>query len=106
MDGERSVVVDATVDTGASYTTLPGSMLRDLGIEPIGKRVFLLGDGTQPELEIGEARAAIGEESVATIVAFGEENSPMILGAYTLEGLALAVDPLAERLVPRQLIMY
>ena len=81
-------------------------MLRDLGIEPFGRRMFLLGDGTQPEREIGEARATIGGESVTTIVAFGEDDSPMVLGAYTLEGLALAVDPLAERLVPRQLIMY
>lgn len=31
---------------------------------------------------------------------FGEDDSPPVLGAYTLEGLALAVDPLNQRLVP------
>ena len=29
-----------------------------------------------------------------------------LLGAYTLEGLALAVDPTSQRLVPTHLIMY
>ena len=29
-----------------------------------------------------------------------------MLGAYTLEGLALAVDPEAQRLVPTHMIMY
>ena len=32
-------------------------------------------------------------------------RSPLI-GAYTLEGLALAVDPTSQRLVPANLIMY
>ncbi len=37
---------------------------------------------------------------------FGEDNAPVLLGAYTLEGLALAVDPVTQRLVPTELIMY
>ena len=34
MDGQQSVDIEATVDTGAAYTTLPGRVLRELGIEP------------------------------------------------------------------------
>ena len=37
---------------------------------------------------------------------FGEDNAPPVLGAYTLEGLALAVDPSSQRLVPANLIMF
>ena len=29
-----------------------------------------------------------------------------VLGAYTLEGLALAVDPTSQRLVPTHMILY
>ena len=106
MDSQRTQDIEATVDTGAAYTTLPGSLLRELGIEPVGKRRSLLADGRRTEMDYGEVRAMVGGESVATLVVFGEDNAPVLLGAYTLEGLALAVDPVEQRLVPTHLIMY
>ena len=104
MDSQNTLDVEATVDTGALYTTLPGSLLRQLGIEPMGTRRFLVGDGRRIQMDIGEARVTIDGESVTTIVAFGEENAPPVLGAYTLEGFALAVDPAEQRLIPLDLI--
>ena len=106
MDGQHSLDVEATVDTGAFYTTLPARLLRELRIEPMGTRRFLLADGRRVEMEYGQAWATIDSESVVTIVAFGKDNAPPLLGAYTLEGLALAVDPSSQRLVPANLIMY
>ncbi len=106
MDGRQSLDIEATVDTGAFYTTLPGRLLRELGVEPVAKRRFLVADGRRVEMEYGRAWATIDGESEITIVAFGEDNAPPVLGAYTLEGLALAVDPSSQRLVPANLIMY
>ncbi len=106
MDGQQERDVEATVDTGAAYTTLPGSLLRELGIEPIDKRTFLLADGRRVDMEYGRAWATVNGSSEVTIVVFGGEEAPALLGAYTLEGLALAVDPIAQRLVPTHLIMY
>ncbi len=94
------------MDTGASFTTLPSSLLRELGIEATGKSWFLVADGRRVEMEYGHAWATIDGESVVTIVVFGQDEAPPLLGAYTLEGLALAVDPEAQRLVPTQMIMY
>ena len=104
MDNQNTLDVEATVDTGALYTTLPGSLMRQLGIEPMGTRRFLLGDGRRIQMDIGEARVTIDGESVTTIVAFGEENAPPVLGAYTQEGFALAVDPAEQRPIPLDLI--
>ena len=106
MDGQQSRDIEATVDTGASFTTLPSSLLRDMGIEATGKRGFLVADGRRIEMEFGQAWATIDGESVVTIVVFGQDEAPPLLGAYTLEGLALAVDPEAQRLVPTQMILY
>ena len=106
MDGEQVRDVEATVDTGAAYTTLPGSLLRELGIEPIDKRTFLLADGRRVDMEYGRAWATINGNSEVTIVVFGAEDAPALLGAYTLDGLRLAVDPIAKRLVPTHLTMY
>ena len=106
MDDQRTTSFEALVDTGAAYTILPGRQLRELGVEPTGQRRFLLADGRRIYLDYGEARAAIDGESVTTIVVFGEDDGPPLLGAYTLEGLGLAVDPVEQRLVPATLIMY
>ena len=106
MDGREARDVEATVDTGAAYTTLPASLLRALGIEPMDKGVFPLADGRRVEMDIGRAWATINGTSEVTLVVFGEDDAPALLGAYTLEGLRLAVDPIAQRLVPTHLIMY
>ena len=106
MDRRRARDIQATVDTGASFTTLPARLLRDLGIQATGKRRFLLADGRRVEMDFGQAWATIDGESVVTIVVFGDDDAPPLLGAYTLEGLALAVDPEAQRLIPTHMILY
>ena len=105
MDGGRSVEVEATVDTGAFLTMLPARTLRELGVEPTGSRRFLIADGSSVAMEIGRAWATIDGDSEVTLVAFGQDNAPPVIGAYTLEGLGLAVDPVKQRLVPARLIM-
>ncbi len=106
IDGGQSREIEATVDTGAAYTTLPARFLRELGVEPMGKRRLLLADGRRVDMDYGQAWVAMNGERIVTVVVFGEDDGPALLGAYTLEGLALAVDPVAQRLVPTHLIMY
>ena len=106
LDERETLAIEATVDTGAAYTMLPGRMLRELGVEPQGRRRFLMADGRRTDMDWGLAWAAIDGERVVTIVVFNDDDAPPLLGAYTLEGLALAVDPVEQRLVPAQLIMY
>ena len=106
MDSPETAEIEATVDTGAAYTTLPACLLRNLGVEPIGRRRFLLADGRRVDMDYGRAWVTVGGESEVTLVVFGADDAPALLGAYTLEGLALAVDPVEQRLVPTHLIMY
>ena len=100
IDGQRSLEIEALVDTGASYTVVPAHLLKDLGVSPIDKIGLLLADGRPVEYDIGEARATIDGRSIPTLVVFGEDNAPPLLGAYTLEGLRLAFDPTHGRLIP------
>ena len=106
MDGQQSKDIEATVDTGAAYTTLPTGLLSELGVVPMGQRRFLLADGRRVYMDYGQAGASVNGYSVITLVIFGEDDGPALLGAYTLEGLALAVDPVEQRLVPTPLILY
>ena len=100
MDGERSLEIEAMVDTGASYTIVPANLLRDLGVEPIDKITLFPADGHPVQYDIGQAIATINDRSIHTLVVFGDDNARALLGAYTLEGLRLAVDPAHGRLIP------
>ena len=55
MDGQQAQDIEATVDTGASFTTLPSRLLRGLGVEATDKRGFLLADGRRVEMDYGQA---------------------------------------------------
>ena len=100
MDGQRSLELKATVDTGAAYTTVPGSLLREMGVEPRGFRHFELADGRRIKRAYGTVWATINGDTEATVVVFGADDGPTLLGAVTLESLSLGVDPVHRRLVP------
>ena len=103
-DGERSEAIEATVDTGAFYSVVPACLLRDIGVERSTRRRMRLADGRVVDADIGEARVTVNGESVTTLVVFGEDDAPSLLGAYALEGLALTVDPVDQRLIPHDLL--
>ena len=99
-DGSRSVTVDAMVDTGSTYTCLPDALLRDLGVAPSDSIPTELADGSIVKDDIGEARVRVAGIEATTIVVFAGAGAPILLGAYTLEGALLAVDPVEQKLYP------
>ena len=104
LDGGQTREIEASVDTGATFTVLPSRLLREMGVAVTRQAKFELGDGRIVDLDVGEARATINGASVITQVIFGPDDSVPLLGAYTLEGLLLAVDPVNQRLVPTNAI--
>ena len=100
-DGERLETVDALVDTGASYSMFPRSMLERLNIAPIGQRGFEQADGSVILRDIGEAMLAINDDEGIQRVIFGDDESEPLIGAGTLQGFLLVVDAVTEELVPR-----
>ena len=98
--GERYERVRALVDTGAAYTWVPGSMLVELGLVPSFRLPFVLADGRVVERDLTETRVRLDGEVGTTIVVFGDEGSGSLMGAYTLEGFGVSIDPINRRLVP------
>ena len=105
-DGSRSETVDATVDTGSTYTCLPANLLGELGIEPRWSIQSELADGSIVQDPIGEVRVRVEGIERSTIVVFVGEGAPALLGAYTLEGALLVVDPVRQRLAPTHALRY
>lgn len=85
---------------GATFTTLPASLLRGLAVVPHARRTFILADGRQVEREVGRTWVRLGGQAGIALVVFGDEGVDPILGAVALETLGLAVDPVRQTLTP------
>jgi aspartyl protease family protein len=99
-NGECWETVEALVDTGATYTTVPAPLLRRIGVMPHTRDVFTLADGRRVDYDIGRGWIRVSGRTEVTLVVFGEPGATPQLGAYALEGLRLAPDPLGRRLMP------
>ena len=99
-DGSRFDRVEALVDSGASYTTVPASLLRNLGVPPHARWSFVLADGREVERDVGRTWIRVDGRQEITLVVFGGEGTQPLLGVYTLEGVRLGIDPVNRRLTP------
>ncbi|MBI2204030.1 MAG: aspartyl protease family protein [Candidatus Rokubacteria bacterium] len=92
--------VEALVDTGATYTSVPRPLLEALEVAPHARKTFELTDGRRVERDIGRTWIRIAGNTEMTLVVFAEAGNFPLLGAYALEGLGLAADPVNRRVVP------
>lgn len=97
--------VEALVDTGVTFTVVPASVLQRLGIARQETVRFRLADGSIVDRDIGETQVRVDGRTLATVVVFGEDQSPALLGVYTLERALLAVDPVGQRLIPTDALL-
>ncbi|MBI3637141.1 MAG: hypothetical protein HY216_13175, partial [Candidatus Rokubacteria bacterium] len=72
------------VDSGSMYTWVSANLLRDLGVQPTERRRLLTIEG----------------RTLHTLCVFGNPGDLEVLGAYTLEGFGLGIDPVQRRLIP------
>ena len=84
----------------ARYSQMPRSVLASLGIIPFDQRPVIFADGRRGTCQVGRAEFVVNARQTPALVIFGEETAPPLLGAMTLEGLGLGVDPLCRRLIP------
>lgn len=90
--------VEFLVDSGAIYSVGPTPVLEGLGIRPLATQEFRLADGSKIRRRKGIALFRYGERVGGADVLFGEEGDSVLLGAFTLEALGLALDPLRREL--------
>jgi predicted aspartyl protease len=98
--GEKRSLTDVLVDTGSEFTWVPRPLLEALGIAPERAEHFVVADGRALTREIGFGIIHVGEWSTADDVVFAEPGDLILLGARSLEGLNLRIDPRRRKLVP------
>lgn len=105
-DKTRSRTLNGVVDTGASYTVVPASILEEMGIDRRRARRFTLADGSTRELSTGWVELELLGETDHVHVIFGSDSHTTLLGSMTLETFALAADAKNHRLIPAELTLY
>ena len=96
--------VDALVDTGATFSMAPASLLRGLEIESTQTVTFRIGNGDTIQYPTGMATFSTAGRHGFGRIAFGPEGQ-YLLGATALEDLMLVPDPIGQRLVPSEALL-
>lgn len=101
VDRSRSAVLaKMLVDTGSEFTWIPERTLERIGIRQEKKDVgFILANGEQVTRSVGFAIIRLDRYFTIDEVVFAEPGDLMPLGARTLEGLNVTIDPGRRRLV-------
>lgn len=102
---DRWEEVDCLVDSGAVYSLVPGDLLRRAGIEPHSEREFILANGEKMTRKVGTALFEYQGRRGDSLVIFGEDGDHALLGAVTLEGFGLVLDPFRRELRPLPMIL-
>ncbi len=95
---KASEELELLVDMGSVYTWIPEDILQKIGISPKGERKFRTIEGRDIIREVGEAGLEINGERSTSIVVFAVKGDASLLGAYSLEGLGLELDPTNKQL--------
>lgn len=97
--GPRRSVSGVLVDTGAELSWFPAPVLESLGITRRTTWRFRQADGTILERWTGSAWIYAAGRSATDDVVFGEPGDLVLLGARSIEGLNLRVEPVLKQLV-------
>ena len=87
------------VDSGATSSHVPTTILESIGIQPTGVREVWLGDNRPIRRLISFAGFTVLGQTDYSTVFFADQDMEPILGLTVLESLGLLIDPARERLL-------
>ncbi len=101
VDRDKSAVMPKMlVDTGSEYTWVPAQTLEKIGVNREKKDLeFIMANGQRITRSVGFAIIKLDKYFTVDEVVFAEKGDLLLLGARTLEGLSLSVDPRQKKLV-------
>jgi len=102
-NGGRTEEVSCLVDSGAVYSLIPGQVLSSLGVQPHSSRDFVLADGQVVHRRLATATFEYEGRRGDSMCIVGEPGDAPLLGATTLEGFGLMLDPFRRELRPMKL---
>jgi len=101
---EADAVDDALVDNGATFTTIPRAIAEQLGLEVLGQQMTRTATG-DVRIDRSFAYQEIAGHDAVLPIWISDTHPGVLVGVFTLEGMALAVDPKSGRVVDSELLL-
>jgi predicted aspartyl protease len=95
----RVLVPDALVDTGATGLSLPGRVVRELGLLPISTRRAGTTAAVREVATFGAVKLTVGGRDCVCDVSEVADDCPVLIGQAPLELMDFVVDPARRQLV-------
>jgi len=101
FEPEKSVEVDAIIDTGATMLVLPQDVIEELGLRKIGERRVRYANN---QIQIKSVYRGVilelkGRDGIFDVLGEFEGSEPLV-GQIVLEALDLIVDPITKTVLP------
>jgi len=101
FEPEKSVEVDAVIDTGATMLVLPQDVVEELGLRKIGERRVRYANN---QIQIKPVYRGVilelkGRDGIFDVLGEVEGSEPLV-GQIVLEALDLIVDPITKTVIP------
>jgi len=93
------------MDTGAMFTVIPASVLERLGVTPLSTLPVRFANGQVERWQIGEVDAELESERTPILCLLGFEDVLPPIRSHTLETFLITVDPVEQRLVPKEALL-
>ena len=97
---ERREPLKLLVDSGSTYTWVASATLRSLSVIPTERRRVVTTEGQVVERDAAEVLITLEGRTLHTVCLFGGTGDLDVLGAYTLEGFGVGIDPVQRKLIP------
>jgi predicted aspartyl protease len=92
-DVRRVEITEALVDTGATILSMPGKLIRQLGLDPLRTRQARTTAGIVSINVFGAARLTLQGRDCTVDVTEVPNDCPILIGQVPLEFLVFIVDP-------------
>ncbi len=98
--------IDTLVDTGATFTKIPESIAKEIGIEAKYDTMVEFADRRSAQRKLGLAEIGFDGIRRPVLVAVSPDIEEPLLGYTTLEHLELKVNPITRKLERARAIEY
>lgn len=101
----RAAELELLVDTGATFSMVPASLLKEIGVQADTMFSLRLADGRFVERGGCTVWMEIEGKGYKVPAIIGENGDVPVLGVTTLEILGFEVDPMARKLKPADYLL-
>jgi predicted aspartyl protease len=96
----RQIEVEVWVDTGSAFSWISRARLEELGLKAHRRVQCKTIEGNVLEREMASVFVGIDGYSGPDLVVMAQPGDSEVMGAHSIEGLALAADPVQKKLIP------